>query len=67
MISILSLYSMVNCSRKLLSLSQEALIVNVLGVLIVVFAILVIYLTSHRDYKRQPLPEDSILLTGHDE
>lgn len=56
-----------NCSRKLFTLSQEGLIVNMLGVLIAVFAILVIYLTTHRNYKRQPLPEDAILLTGHDE
>lgn len=55
------------CSRKLYTLSQEGLIVNMIGVLITVFAILVIYLASHRNYKRQSLPEDAILLTGHDE
>lgn len=55
------------CSRKLFSLSQESLIVNMLGVLITVFAILVIYLVTRPNYKRQSLPEDAILLTGHDE
>lgn len=63
----LSLFLSDTCSRKLFALSQEGLIVNMLGVLITVFAILVIYLASRRNYKRQPLPEDAILLTGHDE
>lgn len=54
-------------SRKVYTLSEEGMIINMLGLLIVVYAGLVIYLTSHRNYKRQPLPEDAILLTGHDE
>lgn len=58
---------LLNYSRQLYTLTQESLIINMLGVLIVIYAILVIYLVSHRNYKRQPLPEDAILLTGHDE
>lgn len=49
------------------SLPSEAVLINLLGILVVVFGGLVIFLASNPSFKRQPLPEDSILLTGHDE
>jgi len=49
------------------ALPNEAVIINTIGLLIVAFAALVVYLATHRPFKRLPLPEDSILLTGHDE
>ncbi|XP_031623209.1 cytochrome b561 [Contarinia nasturtii] len=48
-------------------LPNEAVIINTIGILIVTFAALVVYLATHRQFKRLPLPEDAILLTGHDE
>jgi len=37
---------------------------NFIGVLLVVFAGLVIYLVTEPRFKRQPLPEDEMLLTS---
>lgn len=48
-------------------LPSEAVLVNCIGLLIIIFAALVVYLATHRNYKRIPLPEDAILLTGHNE
>lgn len=48
-------------------LPSEAVLVNTIGLLIIIFAALVVYLATHRNYKRIPLPEDAILLTGHNE
>lgn len=48
-------------------LPSEALLINMIGLLIVIFAALVVYLATNRQFKRIPLPEDAILLTGHDE
>lgn len=48
-------------------LPSEAAMVNTIGIFIVAFAALVVYLATHSHYKRIPLPEDAILLTGHNE
>lgn len=48
-------------------LPNEAIIVNTMGLLIMVFAALVVYLATNRHFQRTPLPEDAILLTGHNE
>ncbi|XP_055316726.1 transmembrane ascorbate-dependent reductase CYB561 [Sitodiplosis mosellana] len=48
-------------------LPSEAVMVNMIGVLILTFAALVLYLATNRHFRRIPLPEDTILLTGHDE
>lgn len=46
---------------------MEGALINSIGILIAVFGALVVYLASHKDYKRLPLPEDAVLLTRHDE
>lgn len=38
-----------------------------MGILIVVFAGIVLYLATNKHFRRIPLPEDAILLTGHNE
>lgn len=48
-------------------LPNEAYIVNCIGALIVAFAGLIVFLTTNEGYKRAPLPEDAMLLVGHDE
>lgn len=40
---------------------KEAVLANVLGVSLVVFAVLVIYLATREAYRRQPLPEEATL------
>ncbi|PSN36011.1 putative cytochrome b561 [Blattella germanica] len=42
----------------------EGILVNFIGVFLVAFAGLVIYLTTEPRFKRQPLPEDEMLLTS---
>lgn len=54
-------------SKDLASLPSEGVLVNTLALLIVAFAGLVVFLATKQSYKRLPLPEDAILLTGHDE
>lgn len=49
------------------NLPNSALMVNVMGVLMVVFGALVVYLSTEPTYRRLPLPEDAILLTGSNE
>lgn len=49
------------------NLPNEAMLINTIGILIVLFAGIVIYLATNRNFRRQPLPEDAILLTGHNE
>lgn len=56
-----------NYSKTLSSLPNEGVLVNSIGLLIVLFAGLVVFLATKKDYKRLPLPEDAILLTGQDE
>lgn len=46
------------------NLPNQALIVNTLGVLIAVYGGLVVYLVTEPSYKRDALPEDTMLLTG---
>ncbi|CAD7082868.1 unnamed protein product [Hermetia illucens] len=48
-------------------LPNAGLMVNFMGVLLMIFGGLVVYLTTEPDYRRQPLPEDAILLTGANE
>ena len=45
-------------------LPSEGVMMNFIGVLLVVFAGLVIYLVTEPHFKRQPLPEDEMLLTS---
>ncbi|XP_012275339.1 cytochrome b reductase 1 isoform X2 [Orussus abietinus] len=42
----------------------EGILVNVIGVVLIVFGGLTVYLSSQHRYKRLPRPEDDILLTG---
>lgn len=49
------------------NLPNEAVIVNTMGLLMVAFAAGVVYLSTTKHFRRLPLPEDAILLTGHDE
>ncbi|KAJ6642444.1 Plasma membrane ascorbate-dependent reductase CYBRD1 [Pseudolycoriella hygida] len=48
-------------------LPNEAYIVNSIGALIVLFAGLIVFLTTNEGYRRIPLPEDAMLLIGHDD
>ncbi|XP_061389574.1 plasma membrane ascorbate-dependent reductase CYBRD1-like [Musca vetustissima] len=45
-------------------LPSSAVMVNLCGVLFVVFGGLVIYLATNPAYKRKPIPEDTVILTG---
>ncbi|XP_036335671.1 cytochrome b561-like isoform X2 [Rhagoletis pomonella] len=49
------------------SFSNAGVMGNSLGVLYVIFGALVMYLVTESSYKRKPLPEDTILLTGANE
>ncbi|XP_067645029.1 plasma membrane ascorbate-dependent reductase CYBRD1 isoform X2 [Eurosta solidaginis] len=44
--------------------SSAGVLANCLGCLYVIFGALVVYLVTESSYKRKPLPEDTILLTG---
>jgi len=46
---------------------NEAVMVNCIGALIIMFAGFIVFLATNPGYKRAALPEDAILLTGHDE
>lgn len=46
---------------------KEGLFGNFLGILFVVYAGLVVYMVTKPEYKRQPKPEDGVLLTGSPE
>lgn len=46
------------------ALPGEAVMVNIIGLLFVVFGLLVVYIVSQTSYKRYPRPEDNVLLTG---
>lgn len=48
-------------------LPSQALLVNSIGILITLYGSLVVYLVTEPNYKREPLPEDALLLTGHSE
>ncbi|XP_075209877.1 transmembrane ascorbate-dependent reductase CYB561 isoform X2 [Lycorma delicatula] len=45
-------------------LPGEAVLVNIIGLIFVLFGILVTYIVTHTGYKRYPRPEDNVLLTG---
>jgi len=49
------------------TLPSQALLVNSIGLLIVLYGSLVVYLVTEPSYKREPLPEDALLLTGNAE
>lgn len=49
------------------NMPHEAYIVNCIGVLIFIFAGLIVFLTTNQAYRRAALPEDAMLLIGHDE
>ncbi|KAL2744829.1 cytochrome b reductase 1-like isoform X1 [Vespula maculifrons] len=42
----------------------EAILVNTIGIFLIIFGALAVYLVSQGQYKRQPRPEDSVLLTN---
>jgi cytochrome b-561 len=45
----------------------HAALVNTLGILVTIYGSLVVYLVTEPNYKRDPLPEDTLLLTGESE
>lgn len=45
-------------------LPNEAVLVNCIGMLLVIFGSFVLYLATEPMYKRESLPEDAMLLTG---
>uniref|UniRef100_A0A1B0CGU1 Cytochrome b561 domain-containing protein n=1 Tax=Lutzomyia longipalpis TaxID=7200 RepID=A0A1B0CGU1_LUTLO len=49
------------------TLPAQGVLVNFIAVFIVIFTGLVVYLATETRFKRQPLPEDAILLTGQTE
>lgn len=49
------------------SFSSAGVMGNCLGSLYVIFGALVVYLVTEGSYKRKPLPEDAVLLTGANE
>lgn len=46
---------------------SQALLVNSMGMLIALYGGMVVYLVTEPSYKREPLPEDTMLLTGNSE
>jgi len=48
-------------------LPSQAILVNFIGVLIALYGSLVVYLVTEPSFKREPLPEDTLLLTGNSE
>lgn len=46
---------------------SQALLVNCIGLLITAYGTLVVYMVTEPSYKREPLPEDTMLLTGNSE
>ncbi|XP_054735472.1 plasma membrane ascorbate-dependent reductase CYBRD1 isoform X1 [Anastrepha obliqua] len=49
------------------SFSNAGVMANCIGVFYVIFGALVVYLATESSYKREPLPEDAVLLTGVNE
>lgn len=68
-----TVWSYCNCvfrvfsSKNISELPHEAILVNSIGALIILFAALIGFLVSTAEYKRQPLPEDEMLLAGVDD
>lgn len=48
-------------------LGSQAILVNCIGLLIALYGSLVVYLVTEPSYKREPLAEDTMLLTGGSE
>lgn len=48
-------------------LPSQAMLVNCIGLLIATYGCMVVYLVTEPSYKREPLPEDTMLLTGNAE
>lgn len=48
-------------------LPSQALLINCIGLLIALYGSLVVYLVTEPNYKREPLSEDTLLLTGNSE
>lgn len=46
---------------------NQAVMINCIGGLIVTFSGLIVFLATNEGYRRAPLPEDAMLLIGHDE
>ncbi|CAG2055010.1 unnamed protein product [Timema podura] len=46
-------------------LPSEGLLINCIGIVLVLFATLVIYIVTESRFKRHSRPEDEILLTGN--
>lgn len=53
--------------KNISDLPHEGVLVNCIGALIIIFTGLLGYLVTKGEYKRAPLPEDAILLTGNDD
>jgi cytochrome b-561 len=49
------------------TMPSQALLVNSIGLLIGLYGSLVVYIVTEPSYKREPLPEDQMLLTGNSE
>lgn len=49
------------------SLPNQGLIINTIGLLITLYGTLVVYMVTEPSYKREPLAEDAMLLTGNSE
>ncbi|GAB0099884.1 cytochrome b reductase 1 [Sergentomyia squamirostris] len=54
-------------SSNYANLPAQGVLVNFIALFVVLFTSLVIYLTTQSHFKRQPLAEDAILLTGQNE
>lgn len=73
-VSINSIAHLISCMFSLLcrkteysDLPNEAMLINTIGMLMILFGSIVLYLATNRHFRRLPLPEDVILLTGHNE
>lgn len=53
--------------RSYAALPGEAVLVNIIGLIFVIFGGLTVYIVSQERYRRLPRPEDDILLTGRNE
>lgn len=53
-----------NFSANYSNLPSSGVMINLVGVLYVIFGGLVFYLATNPAYKRKPLPEDTALLTN---
>uniref|UniRef100_A0A336M0G2 CSON009248 protein n=1 Tax=Culicoides sonorensis TaxID=179676 RepID=A0A336M0G2_CULSO len=50
--------------KNIAELPSEGLLVNCIGTGLIIYGAIVVYLVTDRQYKREPLPEDAMLLTG---